>query len=106
MKKNVYQTNRGSYSYRTEGYENVLLNNKKLYKFLTFLTTAILIFSVFVFTPTIVADPNDPWYDSDWSYRKQIIIDHTKNKGYPDPRFSFSQAPSSVGSFQIFHVFA
>jgi hypothetical protein len=27
---------------------------------------------------TIKADPNDPWYDNTWSFRKELRIDHTK----------------------------
>ena len=37
-----------------------------------------IMFIIGAFIPLVKSDINDPWWNADWLYRKQITIDHTK----------------------------
>jgi hypothetical protein len=37
----------------------------------------ILLVGVFVFVPSVSSDPADPWYNTNWNYRKEITINHS-----------------------------
>jgi len=58
--------------------KKTVFNKNSFNKYLALLLIVILLASSFVITPSIIADPNDSWFDSGWSYRNEIIIDHTK----------------------------
>ncbi|MCJ7570290.1 MAG: DUF2341 domain-containing protein, partial [Candidatus Thermoplasmatota archaeon] len=51
---------------------------KIINKYLSIFCVIILLASIFVITPTIIASPNDPWWNSNWYYRNKILINHTK----------------------------
>ena len=60
---------------------NVKNTNRKKNIFLQLITiflTIILISGTYIFIPTVKADPADPWWNTNWGYRKEITIDHTK----------------------------
>lgn len=56
------------------------LNQKTLAKKFMILFLIVILLSG-TFTSFVVSDPGDVWWDSNWHYRKQITIDHTKVTG-------------------------
>jgi len=56
--------------------KNKIIGDKFLYKFLSMFILLFFIFNIFNFIPNISADPNDSWWDSNWSYRKELNIYH------------------------------
>jgi hypothetical protein len=44
----------------------------------TLATSLVIILLIGTILPTIRSDTLDPWWNLDWQYRKEIIIDHTK----------------------------
>ena len=52
--------------------------NIKKYLSKTLVVYITIIFMMGTVLPSVRSDPNDPWWDTNWMYRKEINIDHTK----------------------------
>jgi len=52
--------------------------NKKI---ITFGLSLILLTSIFTSMPLVISDPSEPWWDSNWQYQKEIVINYTMVDG-------------------------
>jgi hypothetical protein len=63
--------------------KNIIKDKNKIYDGKQFLNKITLVYLISILmlgtvVPIAHSDPSDPWYNNDWIYRKEIIIDHTK----------------------------
>ena len=67
--------------------------NKGLFRLISLALVLVLVITSAVIG---VAQADPGWYDSDWSYRRQITIDHTKVEDVADPSITYANFPILV----------
>ena len=58
-------------------WENLLRKNNFITKAIGIYISIILLSGVFVFVPSVKSNPEDPWYNTNWIYRKEITVHHS-----------------------------